>query len=205
ESVMIRLRYNCQWDREQTSQSIKNHLIEEAYEVWDAIQKGDINKFKSELGDLLLQVIFHSQINSDFKNFNFYDVLKTLVQKLIDRHPHVFNINEIHSNIEKILVDWEKNKAKENKEVLVDIPKSMPSLLKLYLLYRKIKRLKMLEKFNDFINQKLEIFDPSEKQILQTIYSFYLHNSQNLEEVINKFVDKLINEINQTQFLKIEN
>lgn len=193
-SVMIKLRYNCQWDRVQTSESIKNHLIEEAYEVLDSIEKQDYTKFKSELGDLLLQVIFHSQIQSDFKNFNFYDVVKSLVDKLIIRHPHVFTENKTQ-DIDKILVDWEKIKAKENKnnKNAIDIPKSMPSLLKMYLLYRKIKRLKIESYFDNFMRQIIrENFAAEHQQILLKLHEFYMNQSENFENILNKLTEIVI-------------
>jgi len=206
-SVMIKLRYNCQWDRIQTSESIKNHLVEEAYEVLDAVEKSDKDKFKFELGDLLLQIIFHSQIQSDFKNFNFYDVLSALVEKLIRRHPHIFT-EEKTEDLEKILVDWEKTKEKENKGNLIELPKSAPSLLKLYLLYRKIKRLRLESQFDqnfkNFLpnislllidNTNKENIDNNEDKLLSStilsIHKFYLSSNYNLESILNNFVEKL--------------
>lgn len=196
-SVMIKLRYNCQWDRIQTSESIKNHLIEEAYEVLDTVEKNDPEKFKSELGDLLLQIIFHSQIQSDFKKFNFYDVVVKLVEKLINRHPHVFTENQTE-DLEKILVDWEKMKNKENKSI--DLPKSMPSLLKMYLLYRKIKRLKKEKEFEKIILQEIPNYEIS--NILLQLHEFHLQNSENLENLLNQFLDKLTTKINQSEIVK---
>jgi len=190
-SVMIKLRYNCQWDRIQTSESIRNHLVEEAYEVLDAIEKNDKDKFKSELGDLLLQIIFHSQIQSDFKNFNFYDVLSSLIEKLIRRHPHVFT-DEKTEDLTKILVDWEKTKEKENKGNTIELPKGAPSLLKLYLLYRKIKRLKLESWFDETFRKFLsDNVDNKLASVLIAIHSFYLSSDDNLENIINNLVEKL--------------
>lgn len=193
-SVMIKLRYNCQWDKIQTSKTIKNHLIEEAYEVLDSIEKNDSEKFKSELGDLLLQIIFHSQIQSDFKNFNFYDVLESLIQKLINRHPHVFSENKTQ-NIEEILVTWEKTKSKENQSNQIDLPKSMPSLLKMYLLYRKIKRIKIQENFDKLV--KSVVNDP----LILKLHELYLTKDENLENQINNFLDYIIEKMNQEKLL----
>ncbi|MCS6955818.1 MAG: hypothetical protein NZM44_05630, partial [Candidatus Calescibacterium sp.] len=201
--VMIKLRYNCQWDKIQTSQSIRNHLIEEAYEVLDSVEKGDNKKFMIELGDLLLQVIFHSQIQSDFKNFNFYDVLKSLVDKLIIRHPHVFTEDKTQ-DLDKILIDWEKTKAKDEKKI--DIPDSMPSLLKMYLLYRKIKRLKSEVWFDDFVKEILENKYQTEGlvyKILLALHEFYLKTTENFESVLNNFVNDTVFHINEFKSIEI--
>lgn len=202
-SVMIKLRYNCQWDKIQTSESIRNHLIEEAYEVLDSVEKGDSKKFMMELGDLLLQVIFHSQIQSDFKNFNFYDVLKSLVEKLIIRHPHVFTDDKTQ-DLDKILVDWEKNKAKDEKKI--DIPHSMPSLLKMYLLYRKIKRLKSEVWFDDLIREILKNKYQNEDlvyKILLALHEFYMNTAENFESVLNNFINDTVFHINEFKSIEI--
>ncbi|MCS7165183.1 MAG: MazG nucleotide pyrophosphohydrolase domain-containing protein [Candidatus Calescibacterium sp.] len=200
-SVMIKLRYSCQWDKVQTSESIRNHLIEEAYEVLDSIEKNDPTKFKTELGDLLLQVIFHSQIQSDFKNFNFYDVVRSLVDKLISRHPHVFTENKTQ-DIEKILVDWEKIKIKENKTKVntVDIPKSMPSLLKMYLLYRKVKRLKTESKFDNFVRKLIhDNFTGETQQILLKLHEFYINHSESFENILNNLAEIIMTRFNELE------
>ncbi|MEN3014549.1 MAG: MazG nucleotide pyrophosphohydrolase domain-containing protein [bacterium] len=199
--LMIKLRYNCQWDRVQTSQTIKNHLIEEAYEVLDSIESNNVEKFKNEMGDLLLQIIFHSQIQSDFKNFNFYDVVKAMVDKLISRHPHVFSENKT-DNIQQILVEWEKMKVKENKGKMIDLPKSAPSLLKLYLLYRKIKRLNIQNEFNELVSKIISLHNPNIASILNNLHLFYLYQPENLENVLNLFIDKLVNTIETEKILE---
>ncbi len=126
----------CPWDRVQTHESIKRNIIEEAYEVVDAITSNDPEKMKEEFGDLLLQIVFHTQIEEEKGNFNIDDVLTTLCEKLIRRHPHVFN-NEHANDISEVRKIWNKEKDKEKDKahidrhhVLDDIPLSFPPFLK---------------------------------------------------------------------------
>lgn len=102
----------CEWDKEQTFQSIAPHTIEEAYEVVDAINRSNIPDLKEELGDLLLQVVFLSQIASEDNLFNFNDVVQTITQKLIRRHPYVFSEKRDHSSEEQ-MDQWEEIKQEE--------------------------------------------------------------------------------------------
>lgn len=132
--IVVRLRgpQGCPWDREQTHSSCKNGLIEEAYEAVDAIECMDYNLLKEELGDVLLQVVFHSQIAAENGNFTFDDVCNGIVDKLIIRHPHVFGNTTVNST-DEVLSNWDKNK-KDSKnqsytDTLKDIPKSLPALM----------------------------------------------------------------------------
>ena len=110
----LRSSDGCPWDQIQTSDSIKMCVIEEAYEVLDAINCNNKNNLKEELGDLLLQVIFHSQINAEENNFNFDDVVNGICNKLIRRHPHVFGLEKI-DNVDDVLKKWEEIKKEEKK------------------------------------------------------------------------------------------
>ena len=125
----------CPWDIKQTFQSLSKHLIEEAYEVTDAINRKDYPNLQEELGDVLLQVIFHSQIASELELFNFDEVADTLNQKLIRRHPHVFARGVAPESAEEQAVIWEAVKKEERKEdrpqpTFADIPSSMPPTLR---------------------------------------------------------------------------
>ncbi len=124
--VMERLRRECPWDREQTHESLKKYLIEEAYEVLDAIDSKDDEKLKEELGDLLLQPVFHSQIAKERGAFDIGDVIDTLVRKLIERHPHVFG----DAKPEDVLKNWEKKKMEKRESILEGIPKHLPALMR---------------------------------------------------------------------------
>lgn len=125
----------CPWDIKQTFTSIVPHTIEEAYEVADAIEQGDFSELKKELGDLLFQVVFYSQLGAEEKSFDFDSVVAAICEKLIRRHPHVFSTSDFSSD-EEIKANWENEKAKERQDknndqalsVLADIPKNLPAL-----------------------------------------------------------------------------
>ena len=131
--IMTRLRACCPWDREQTHQSLLPYLIEEAHEVVEAVDEADPKKLCGELGDLLLQIIFHSQIAAEKGQFTVADVINALAEKMIRRHPHVFGDASISTSQEQ-MKSWELIKTTEaghkHRESLLDgIPKSLPSLL----------------------------------------------------------------------------
>ena len=114
-NVMAKLRdpeTGCPWDLQQTHASIAAYTIEEAYEVADALENGDSQQIKEELGDLLFQVVFHAQISSEKNGFNFGDIADTVTKKMIERHPHVFSNNSEVAN-DELSVQWEEFKEKE--------------------------------------------------------------------------------------------
>jgi len=124
------LREECPWDRKQTHQSIKDNLIEEAYEAVEAIDKNDFEELKKELGDVLLHVVFHSRMADETDSFSIDDVIYSIQEKLIRRHPHVFG-DEIVETEQQVAENWESIKMKEGKEsVLQGIPKHMPALIR---------------------------------------------------------------------------
>ena len=128
--AMLRSPEGCPWDREQTHDSLKPYLLEEAYEVLETLDKKDYEGLKEELGDLMLQSIFHAQVASENNEFNIWDVLNTINEKLIRRHPHVFGDIEIKTADEQ-KIHWEKLKKKEGKQSVLDgVPVSAPSLLR---------------------------------------------------------------------------
>jgi tetrapyrrole methylase family protein/MazG family protein len=131
--IMKKLRSpeGCPWDREQTHESLVPYLIEETYEVVDAIAKGNYENLKEELGDLLLQVVFHSQIASEEGKFTIDDVIDGICKKLIFRHPHVFGDRSDIKTSKDVLEKWEEFKEKEGKKrksLLDGIPESLPAL-----------------------------------------------------------------------------
>jgi tetrapyrrole methylase family protein/MazG family protein len=119
----------CPWDREQTHQSLARHLLEETHEALEAVDSGDPERLREELGDLLLQVVFHAEIGAREGAFDIDDVAQTVVDKLIKRHPHVFGDVKV-SSADEVLVNWERIKAEEKGEHPVDheIPPSLPAL-----------------------------------------------------------------------------
>jgi len=124
-----RLRRECPWDREQTHASLRQHLIEEAYEVVDALDDGDPARVREELGDLLLQVLFHANIAEETGTFTLDGIAGTLTAKLIDRHPHIFGDTRV-SGAGEVKQNWENLKMKEGRESLLDgLPRHLPALL----------------------------------------------------------------------------
>jgi tetrapyrrole methylase family protein / MazG family protein len=128
--AQLRSPEGCPWDREQTHQSLKPHLIEECYELIDAIDAGDDKEMKEELGDLLLQVVLHSQMASEEGRFNIDDVAAVISDKLVHRHPHVFGENRLPDSA-AVLRQWEVLKRAEKQErrsALDGVPKALPAL-----------------------------------------------------------------------------
>ncbi len=140
--VMAKLRSpdGCPWDREQTHSSLKRYLIEESHEVIEAIDTRNGEHLKEELGDLLLQIVFHAQIADESGDFDIHDVLEGIVRKLIGRHPHIFGDKEAETP-EDVVAHWEEAKRKEGKtRVLSGIPPSLPALLYALKLQKKAAR-----------------------------------------------------------------
>jgi tetrapyrrole methylase family protein/MazG family protein len=144
--LMARLRGpdGCPWDRKQTTASLKPFLIEECYEVVDALDEGDPEKIREELGDLLFQIIFHARIAEEKGEFTIKDVITTNVEKMTRRHPHVFGDEKLETDKE-VLANWEEIKKKEKgyrdrKSVLEGVPRDLPSLLRAHRLQERAAR-----------------------------------------------------------------
>lgn len=139
--AFLRSPEGCPWDRIQTHDSIKHNLIEEAYEVVDAIQSGNSCSLKDELGDLLMQVVFHARMAEERGEFNFNDVVTAVSQKLISRHTHIFG-DDVAANPEQVLRTWEENKKIEKglhsqTDVLCDVPRTLPALTRAFKVQKK--------------------------------------------------------------------
>jgi tetrapyrrole methylase family protein/MazG family protein len=133
-AIMKRLRAECPWDREQTHSSIRVNVIEEAYEVADAIDNADMAELCEELGDLLLQVVFHAEMACERGEFSFADVCKGVCEKLVYRHPHIYADNSADTT-EQVLANWETLKAKSKgdettSDRLEGVPKALPALMR---------------------------------------------------------------------------
>lgn len=153
-NVMARLRSTtgCPWDREQTHLSLRRHAIEEVYELIDAIEARDDHEMAEELGDLLLQVVFHCQLARERGAFDFEKVCRLLVEKLIRRHPHVFGKTKV-KNVDEVWANWEKIKRteksgtrSERKSALDGIPKHLPALLRAEKLVKKARKAHLFPK-----------------------------------------------------------
>jgi len=153
----------CPWDKVQTRESLKPYLVEETYEVLEALDGNDPEKIKDELGDLLYQILFHSKISSLKGEFDFRDVIDNLNEKMVRRHPHVFKEGKLNTP-DQVVGQWEEIKKKENnkanqKSVLDSIPINLPSLIKAQKLQKKAAK----EGFDwDQIN---DVFDKLDEEI----------------------------------------
>ncbi|RMA93209.1 nucleoside triphosphate pyrophosphohydrolase [Hydrogenothermus marinus] len=191
--IYEKIRRECPWDKEQTNKSIKNNLIEEAYELLEAIEKDDDKEMIEELGDVLLQVVFHSQIKKDEGKFDINDVINHLIDKLIYRHPHVFGEKET-KDVESVLKQWDKLKEKEKKResILDGIPKRMPALQRAQKVQNKAAKVGF--DWKD-INQ---ILNKVEEEIKE------LKEAKTKEEIKHEFGDILIALVNLGRHLSID-
>lgn len=166
-NIMEKLRSNngCPWDKEQTHESLKPYLIEECYEVLEALEEMDMDLLEEELGDLLLQIVFHSQLAREKGYFDMTDVITSICKKLISRHPHVFGNLKVDT-AEKVLKNWEEIKREEKNEKsyaesLMRIPKHLPALMKSYKIQEKAAKVGFdwenmdgaLKKVNEELNE----------------------------------------------------
>src|SRR5208337_793259 len=128
----LRAEDGCPWDREQTRESLTPYLVEETYEVLEAIDEGSPQKIKEELGDLLFQIVFHCQLAKERGEFSMEDVIDAISKKMTGRHPHVFGDAKFETS-EKVMKQWEERKKEEGKNresILEGVPKELPALLK---------------------------------------------------------------------------
>jgi tetrapyrrole methylase family protein/MazG family protein len=138
----LRSEKGCPWDKEQTLKTLKPFLVEECYEVWEAIDENNPAKLKEELGDLLFQIIFYAQVTNEQLGFTIYDVIETIKDKMIRRHPHVFGEVKVKDSKE-VLVNWEEMKKKERgvqSSSLDGVPKNLPALLRAHRIQEKAAR-----------------------------------------------------------------
>ena len=184
----LRSQSGCPWDRKQTHKSLLPYLIEEAYEVWDTIQENEEEKLKEELGDLLLQIVFHSQIAKENKKFDIYDVINILNEKLKKRHPHVFKSKKKIS-AQKVLKNWEHIKLEndQRKSVLETLPKNLPALLKASRAQEKVARF-------DFDWEKTEdIFVKIKEELKEFEKVYKKKNKKKIEAEIGDIFFSLVN------------
>ena len=194
KNIMKELRQKCPWDKKQTHDSLKKYLIEETYEVIDAIEKRDWQALKEELGDLLLQPIFHARIAEEEGRFNIDDVIDHLCKKLIKRHPHVFG-EEKAKTAEEVLKNWEKRKIEERKSVLEGVPKHLPALMRAEKLQKKASKVGF--DWNDFEEVKEKVFEEWNE-----FWSAVEKGDK--REIEHEFGDLLFALVNFARFLKID-
>lgn len=209
----------CPWDREQTLGTLKPYLLEETYEVLEAMDIGG-NELKGELGDLLLQIIFQSNISEEKGEFSIEDVIENISKKMIRRHPHVFNEAEELKSSEEVLVKWEEikkgEKEHENRKSILDgIPKGMPALLRAEKIQKKVAKVGfdwpdivgVIDKVSEEIEElKVEIIsmekEKSEEELGDLFFALVnlsRHIGINPEICMNKASDKF-----EKRFRKVE-
>ena len=192
--IMDELREQCPWDKKQTMQSLRYLSIEEMYELSDAIIEQNNDEIKKELGDLLLHIVFYARIASESKDFDISDVINTVCDKLIHRHPHIYGDVEVADEIE-VKKNWEKLKLKEGKKsVLEGVPNSLPAMVKSFRIQEKVRGVgfdwdntsQVLEKVKEELN---ELEEEIEKK--------------NAESIESEFGDLLFALINYARFVDV--
>ncbi len=176
-NIIVRLRGpgGCPWDREQTHISLKPYLLEEAYEALEALDEEDPVKLKEELGDVLLQILLHSQMAREEGTFQIGDVVSGLAQKLVRRHPHVFGTAEA-KDAQQVIARWEELKREERGEqasILEGVPKGMPSLVTSQTMQRRVSRVgfewrdrdELLEKLREEVEEVWAATDPEQRLV----------------------------------------
>ncbi|WP_054956724.1 nucleoside triphosphate pyrophosphohydrolase [Paenibacillus dakarensis] len=201
---ILRSPEGCPWDREQTHESIRKNLIEETYEVLETIDEDDPEHMQEELGDLLLQILLHSQMEEELGTFTVYDVIQGLNDKLIFRHPHVFGENSA-KNAEDALQNWEQMKAEEKRRkgiapekqsVLDGVPRDLPALMKAYKLQKKASKV-------GFDWDDIEsVFQKIEEELAELREA--VNEGQSLEDQALELGDLLFAVSNAARFIKAD-
>ncbi|MFQ5989048.1 MAG: nucleoside triphosphate pyrophosphohydrolase [Candidatus Methylomirabilales bacterium] len=209
--IMATLRApgGCPWDREQTRESLKAFLIEEAYEVLEALDQGGKEKLQEELGDLLLQIVFHAQVAAELGEFTVDEVLEDVTDKLVRRHPHVFGESRAETAVE-VLSNWEKLKQAERggaiqASALSGVPKTLPALLRAQRLQDKASRVgfdwgetsEVLQKVEEELNElkaamgkKSETIEAELGDLLFSLVNLARFLNLNAEEALRKTIEK---------------
>ena len=194
--IMKRLRKECPWDAKQTHDSLKRFLIEEAYEVLDSIDSENWDELSFELGDLLLQIVFHSEIASENGLFKFDDVVNKISNKLVDRHPHVFGDRSLNTSKE-VQQNWEQTKV-ENEDrtsLLEGVPNSAPALLKAQRLQDKAASVGF-----DW-PEITPVFEKVEEEFQELMEAY---RSKDNNKIKNEFGDLVFAMVNLGRFMKID-
>ena len=194
--IMDELREKCPWDKEQTMESLRTLTIEEVYELADAIIEDNSIAVRKELGDVLLHVVFYALIGSETADFDIHDVCKSLNEKLIYRHPHVFGVEKA-ANAQAVEQNWEALKLKEkggNKTVLSGVPRSLPALIKAHRIQDKARSVGFDWEIREQVWDKLgEEFDELKTEI----------RDMNHEKMEAEFGDLLFSLINAARLYDI--
>jgi len=192
--IVKRLRKDCPWDREQTHKSIRHSLIEETYEVIEAIDQNDSNELKKELGDLLLHIVLHAIIAEEEKSFTLEDVIDSISEKMIRRHPHVFG-SIIVKDAHEVKRNWEHIKMTEGRKSVLDgVPKEMPALLRALRIQEKASKVGFDWK------KKRDVWKKVDEEIKELAGAERSKNHAYIEE---EYGDLLFSLVNYSRFIGV--
>ncbi len=194
--IMDELREKCPWDKVQTNESLRNLTIEETYELADAILDKDPENIKEELGDLMLHLVFYSKIAEEKGQFDVAEVLTTVNEKLIRRHPHIYSTTKV-SGEEDVKRNWERIKQAEGKKsILSGVPSSMPAMIKAYRMQEKTKQVGFEWENRDQVWEKVE----EEMQELKEV----VDGSEGQSRIEEEFGDVLFSMINYARYVGVD-
>ncbi|SKC73935.1 nucleoside triphosphate pyrophosphohydrolase [Ohtaekwangia koreensis] len=199
-TIMNELRENCPWDKKQTLESLRHLTIEETYELSDSILEGDLKEVKKELGDVMLHLVFYARIASELGAFDITDVLHSICDKLVERHPHIYS-DVVANDEETVKANWEKIKLKTgNKSVLEGVPKSLPALVKAIRIQDKARGVGFDWEKKEQVWQKVE----EEMQEFKTEFNTESNEAISKEKAMAEFGDLLFSLVNYARFIDID-
>lgn len=195
---VLRSGEGCPWDREQTHESLKKYLIEETYEYLEVVDLNDKHRMCEELGDVLLQIVFHARIAEENGNFNIDDVINGVCDKMIHRHPHVFG-NESAETSGEVLKKWEEIKKREKgtvnqTSVLKDVPNNLPALMRSFKVQQKAAQVGF-----DWTNPE-DVFAKIREEIDELEAEYRKHSTSGMEDELG---DVIFSVVNLSRFLKV--
>jgi MazG family protein len=199
-TIMDELRENCPWDKKQTLESLRHLTIEETYELSDSILEGNLNDVKKELGDLLLHMVFYARIASELQAFDITEVLNSICDKLVERHPHVYG-DVVADDEQTVKSNWEKIKLNTgNKSVLEGVPASLPALVKAIRIQDKARGVGFDWEKKEQVWQKVE----EEMREFKSEFNADASETVNREKAMAEFGDLLFSLVNYARFINID-
>ena len=193
-TIMDELREKCPWDKKQTIESLRYLTIEELYELSDAILDKNMDEIKNELGDILLHIVFYSRIASETNDFDISDVINSVCDKLVHRHPHIYGDVKVKDEFE-VKKNWEKLKMKEGKKsVLEGVPKSLPAIVKSFRIQEKVRGIGF-----DW-DKKSQVWDKVLEEIEELKYEVIKGDNNRIE---SEFGDVLFALVNYSRFINV--
>lgn len=193
--ILSELRERCPWDKKQTLDSLQPQTIEEMYELSDQIRRKDWNGIKEELGDILLHILFYSKIAEEENKFTLEDVISSISDKLVHRHPHIYDYTQV-SDDNDVKRNWEKIKKEEGKKsILSGVPNSMPAMSKAIVIQRKARNAGFDWDETDQVKEKLREEVEELEQAIQ---------SKDTQQISEEFGDVLFSMINLARFINLD-